>query len=180
MPVMPFGPTTEYRGFGAGFVDLPVSLQDDLATAVLAPLADQGLGSILVWRGRGGHDLKDAIERFNAGRQGDARAVMLAHPFERIWHEVGDPRIPGGHADSFATSIALYRHPELVRSGVALEPSRADVEWDDPDLNFTRYSESGIIGDASRASAELGKRLWDACVSWMAETIGVLGAHPSV
>ncbi len=34
-----------------------------------------------------------------------------------------------------------------------------EVNWDDPHLDFTQYSDTGVIGDATRASAELG---WDA------------------
>ena len=41
----------------------------------------------------------------------------------------------------------------------------AVVNWDDPHLDFTQYSDTGVIGDATRASAELGRRLWDEVIS---------------
>jgi len=45
LPALPFGPTPEHRGFGAGYVDLEPSLHDAVVEAVLAPLADQGFAA---------------------------------------------------------------------------------------------------------------------------------------
>ncbi len=40
-----------------------------------------------------------------------------------------------------------------------------EVNWDDPHLDFTQYSDTGVIGDATRACAELGRRLWNEVIS---------------
>jgi len=145
-----------------------------LIEAVLASLADQGFARILVWRGCGGHDLRGAIERFNEERRATATAYLPGHPFHDIWCRVGDPNVPGGHADSFTTSVALFRHPELVRPDFVPDLPSAQPDWDDPDLDFTRYSTTGVIGDARHASPELGARLWDACVEAVADIIRVI------
>ena len=94
-----------------------------------------------------------------------------------IWRRMGDPRDPGGHTDSFTTSLALYRHPGRVHidriPGLSKEP-----DWLDPDLDFSKYSTSGVIGDARYASAELGSLLWAACVEAMVSLLGEVVVHP--
>ena len=176
LPALPFGPTPEHRGFGAGYVDLEPSLHDAVVEAVLASLADQGFARILVWRGCGGHDLRDAVTRFNRDRSGAATAYLPGHPFHDIWCRLADPDVPGGHADSFTTSIARFRHPELVRPDLVPDAPSATPDWSDPALDFTRYSTTGVIGDARHASAELGARLWQACVDAVAEELRAIAA----
>jgi creatinine amidohydrolase len=177
VPVLPFGPTPEHRGFGSGFVDLPPRLHDALLEAIVASLVDQGFAKIMVWRGCGGHDLVAAVKRCNRRWAGLARVVLPSHPFDEIWRRVGDADAPGGHADSFATSIALYRHPELVHVDRIPEPSAAP-DWSSPHLDFTEYSSSGVIGDARSASGDLGARLWEACVDALAALISATATAP--
>jgi len=43
---------------------------------------------------------------------------------------------------------------------------------DDPDLDFSRFSPSGVIGDPTHASAALGAVLWEACVDAVVEVLG--------
>lgn len=170
LPVMPFGPTPEHRNFGSGFIDLPRPLHDAVLEAIIDSLADQGFQSVLVWRGCGGHDLVEAVQRSNARWQGRVKVMLPGHPFPDIWCRLGDPTVPGGHADSFATSIALHLHPEHVRLDLVPEPS-SPPDWNSPRLDFTDYSRSGVIGDARFANADLGAQLFDACVEAIARTI---------
>lgn len=171
LPAMPFGPTSEHRSFGAGYIDLPAETHDTVMRAVLESLADQGFGRILLWRGCGGHDLRLVVEEFNAARQATATTYLPRHPFHDIWCSVADATIPGGHADSFATSIALFRHPEHVRLDRIPETVSLEPAWGEPDLDLARYSTTGVIGDARHASAALGERLWEASVG---AVVGVL------
>ena len=59
----------------------------------------------------------------------------------------------------------------MVRVDRIPEPAVEPVDWDDPKLDFTRYSSSGVIGDPTQASAELGARLWDAVVDEVASIL---------
>ena len=68
-----------------------------------------------------------------------------------IWCRIGDPAIPGGHADSFATSIALHLRPEAVRADRIIDPQHGPVDW--------------------HASAELGAKLWEAVIDSVAATL---------
>ena len=169
LPALPFGPTPEHRGFGHGFVDLPVDVHEAVVEATLTSLADQGFATIVVWRGCGEHDLSGVVERFNGSRD-DARAHLPELPYHAIWCEVADRGVPGGHADNFTTSIALHRHPELVRTDAIPSGASAQPDWSRKDIDFTLVSSTGVVGDATHASAELGAKLWDSCVERIAAT----------
>jgi creatinine amidohydrolase len=132
---------------------------------------------MLVWRGCG-HDLTAAVRSLNEDRKGANRAFLPAHPFRDIWCSIADPAVPGGHADSFTTSVLLSRRPDAVRRdriphGVSEEP-----DWSDHALDFRTYSSTGVIGSAAHASAELGERLWRACVDAVAEVLRVIATDP--
>lgn len=165
LPATPFGPVPEHRGFGSGYVNIPHPLHEECVYNVLESLAEQGFHTIVVWRGCGEHRLQDAVDRFNARFNPGFRAFLPPLPYHDIWRRVGDPRIPGGHADSFTTSIALYKRPATVRLECIPASTSREVNWNDPHLDFTKYSETGVIGDATRASAELGRKLWHEVVS---------------
>ncbi len=40
-----------------------------------------------------------------------------------------------------------------------------EVHGYDPRLDFTKYSDNGVIGDLSKANIELGRRLWHGVIS---------------
>ncbi len=173
LPALPFGPTPEHRNFGSGFIDLPQALHEQVVAAVLESVVAQGFSRVVIWRGCGGHRLERVAAQFNAEHAGRARVFQPGFPFHDIWCAVGDPAVPGGHADSFSTSLALHRRPDSVRRDQipAPQPATANqqIDWDDPQLDFARYTTSGVIGDATHASAELGAKLWEAVVQKAAE-----------
>ena len=164
LPAIPFGPTPEHRNYGSGYIHIPMEVHQALVHSVLTSLAEQRFRRIVVWRGCGGHNLTQVVEQFNIEQAGKARALLPALPYHDIWCRIGDPSVPGGHADSFATSIALHLRPDAVRADLIARSPQETVDWDDPHLDFTRYSPSGVIGDPTHASAELGARLWQAVV----------------
>ncbi len=169
LPAMPFGPTPEHRHFGSGFIDLPLALHHALIEAILNSLLTQGFERMVLWRGCGGHDLAEAVDHFNQMHQGKAQAFLPPQPFHQIWCRLADPSVPGGHADSFTTSISLYLRPDSVRQDQIWDPHSTEVNWDDPHLDFARSSSTGVIGDPTHASAELGRRLWEAVVEEAAQ-----------
>jgi creatinine amidohydrolase len=170
LPALPFGPTPEHRNYGAGYIDIPVEIHHALIWAILTSLADQGFERILLWRGCGGHDLGDLVTRFNAA--GRALVSLPDHPFHAIWCRIGNPSVAVGHADSFTTSICLYLRPDDVRMERIVDPGPQSVDWDDENLDFAQYSATGVIGDPTHASAELGKELWLATVEAAASELG--------
>ena len=169
LPALPFGPTPEHRNYGSGYIHMPQYLHARMVASVLRSLAAQGFGRIVVWRGCGQYALEGVIAHFNRSHGGQAKAHLPALPYAAIMQGVA-PGIPGGHADSFATAIALYLRPEAVRVDRIPDPVDTPVDWDDPHLDFARYSATGVIGDATHATAELGARLWHVTVETIART----------
>jgi creatinine amidohydrolase len=160
LPAVPIGPTPEHRNYAAGYVDLPHSLHIKILLAILTSLADQGFQRIIVWRGCGQHNLDDMQKSFNKEFAGQTKVYLPAWSYHEIWCRLGDSSISGGHADSFATSIALFLRPEAVRLDRIYNPNNREVDWSDPQLDFFRYSTSGVIGDPTHARAELGAKMW--------------------
>ncbi len=171
LPAVPFGPTPEHRGYGGGYVDVPVEVHKVLIRAVLDSLAEQGFRRIVVWRGCGGHYLNEVVDRFNDEHAEAARAFLPSQPYQEIWCRLGDPSVPGGHADSFTTSIALHLRPWAVRADRIFDPQHEVVGWEESDLSFAKYSSTGVIGDPTHASAELGALLWPEVVEAVALTL---------
>lgn len=168
LPVMPFGPTPEHRNYGSGYIDIPKEQHEELVFAILKSLAEQGFQRIVVWRGCGQHDLRNTVSQFNRRYRRKTRAYLPGHSYHDIWCRIGDPANPGGHADAFATSIALYLRPKAVRIEKISNPHNEEVDWSDPNLDFSRYSTTGVIGNPTQASAELGVKLWEAVVEEVA------------
>jgi creatinine amidohydrolase len=177
LPTLPFGPTPEHRAFGAGFIDIPVAIFDQVIRSILDSLADQGFARILLWRGCGGHDLQAVAHQFN-GAHAEACTFLPAHPFHDIWCRVADATTPGGHADSFTTSIGMYHRPERLRPDRVPSEASAIPDWGDPDLDLARYSTTGVIGSAAHASAALGAQLWQECVEAAAELLRRIDHEP--
>lgn len=164
LPAVPFGPTSEHRNFHSGFVHLPAKLHHALVYAVLRSICEQGFTRIVLWNGYTRHDLDGVVTQFNAEHAGRANVFLPDIPYQTIWSEVGDPTVPGGHADSFTTSLALFLRPEVVRTDRIAAPRSKPVNWRDPRLDLTRHTNTGVVGDPTHASAELGQRLWDVTV----------------
>ncbi|HEX8683175.1 MAG TPA: creatininase family protein [Ardenticatenaceae bacterium] len=171
LAAMPFGPTPEHRNYGSGYIHIPAELHQALVRSVLDSLAEQGFTRLVLWRGCGGHVLDSVVEAFNQAHAGRARAFLPGHPYHDIWCRIGDPNVPGGHADSFTTSIALHLRPELVNEDRIYNPHHPPLDWEEPNLDFARYSTSGVIGDPTQASAELGEKLWHATVEAAAQVL---------
>ena len=169
LPVIPFGPTPEHRNYGSGYIDVPQELHENLIEAVLSSLAEQGFKRIVVWRGCHQHDFSGIIESFNRIYAGKVRAFLPKLPYSEIMERIA-PGIVGGHADSFATSIAMFLRPQAVREAKIPEPVNRPVDWNDPNLDFTRYSSSGVIGDPSHSSPDLGAKLWASIIDTVALT----------
>ena len=47
---------------------------------------------MILWRGCGGHDLAEVVERFNQMHQGKALAFLPPSPFHEIWCRLADLR----------------------------------------------------------------------------------------
>jgi len=162
LPTLPFGPTPEHAGFGFGYVNLRQSTHEALVQDVLQSLAEQGFPTLVIWRGCGQHDLGAVIDRFNASHKGCA-AYQPVIDYGAICDSAFGRSVPGGHADSFATSIRLHLDGDAVRMDKVREPTLQPFEWSDV-MDFALISDTGVIGDPTQASVEAGARIWELCV----------------
>jgi creatinine amidohydrolase len=167
LPTLPFGPTPEHRSFGSGYIDLPQELHEAVMMAALNSLAAQGFTCMVIWRGCGQHNLHRIVEEFNQTHLPHARAFQPDLPYAEIMEQFA-PGIAGGHADSFCTSIAMHLLPESVRLDRIPRVDTRLVDWGDPNLDFSRFSSSGVIGDPTQATVKLGAVLWRASVAAVA------------
>jgi creatinine amidohydrolase len=169
LPTLPFGPTPEHAGFGSGYVNLRQSTHEAVVEDVLESMAAQGFETVIVWRGCGQHDLATVIARFNASHDG-ARAWQPLPDYPRIADEAFGRRVPGEHADSFATSICMLLRPEAVRRELIARPAMRPFEWE-REMDFSRISDTGVLGDPTAASEAAGARLWELIVEEGAQIV---------
>ena len=167
LPALPFGPTPEHRNFGSGFIDLPQELHEAVVMAALNSLAAQGFRHLVIWRGCGQHNLRRIVEDFNQTHHSHARVIQPDLPYAEIMQQFA-PGIAGGHADSFCTSIAMHLRPESARLDKIPKADTRPVDWGNPSLNFSDFALTGVIGDPTQATAELGAVLWQASVAAVA------------
>ncbi|MBA4865631.1 creatininase family protein [Streptomyces sp. PSKA54] len=78
------------------------------------------------------------------------------------------------HAGEVETSILLHAHPELVRPGYESADFLADERRHLLTLGMPAYTESGVIGSPSLASAVKGKELLAGLVDSFAEYVSVV------
>lgn len=161
LPTLPFGPTPEHKNYGAGYINIPQSVYEEVIKSIITSMVEQGFNRFIIWRGCGGHYLENVINDLNITYKNNIQIYNPRHPFYDVWCTFEDHNIPGGHADSFTTSIGLYKRPESIRSELISNPLNSEPDWEDPELDFTKYSSTGVIGDPTKSSTELGKKLWN-------------------
>ncbi len=87
-----------------------------------------------------------------------------------------------GHACEYETSMLLYLRPELVQMDKAVKEMRVPAlkyfNWDHPNPAayawmdwWSRFSQSGVAGDPTVATRELGELLFNATIERMLELI---------
>ncbi len=124
-------------------------------------MVEQGFKKFIVWRGCGGHNLDNVVTQLHTSYKNSIQIYNPRHPFYEVWCKFADSNIPGGHADSFTTSIGLYKRPESIRQELISNPMNSEPDWEDPELDFTKYSSTGVVGDPTKSSKELGEKLWN-------------------
>lgn len=166
LPALPFGPTPEHKNYGSGYINIPQSVYEDVLKAIIQSLVEQGFKSFVFWRGCGGHQLDNLMSDLgDSYKDNNIKIYNPAHPYYDVWCKFGDSHIPGGHADSFTTSIGLYKRPQNIRTELIANPYNREPDWDDPNLDFTKYSDTGVIGDPTHSSSDLGKKLWNETIN---------------
>ncbi|MFN9645695.1 MAG: creatininase family protein [Cyanobacteriota bacterium] len=186
LPVQAIGFTPEHRGF-AGTFSLRATDLIALVKGVGGELARCGFHRLVLMNGHGGQIglLEVAARELRASDPG--LAVLPCF----LWRGLKDPaslipepeRQQGLHAGLAETSLMLHLAPELVgperlADGLhpRLEPPRGwSWEGEAPAAWLTgEISRSGVIGDPSGATAELGQRLFAELLDGWAQRLRAL------
>lgn len=157
-----------------------VSLEREALSAHLEGIAgtalENGFDALLLLNGHGGNAaLIDSVVVSIGADHPEVEVTGLTYfaLAAEIADDVRDSPIGGtGHGGEFETSLMLHLHPELVdmdRAEGTMMESRYDLARKDifsaGPLSvyrpFTAYSDSGVIGDPTLATAEKGERLFD-------------------
>ncbi|MGB7563642.1 MAG: creatininase family protein [Prochlorococcaceae cyanobacterium] len=185
LPLSPFGFSPEHRDF-PGTVSLGAELMIQLVVEVGADLARTGFERVVLFNGHGGQ-----IGLLQAA----ARQLRAEHPELAVlpcflWSgpagisaQLPEPEHSEGlHAGLAETSLMLHLAPELVgperpRDGqLAIPPPTGwSLEGAVPDAWLTGdLSSSGVVGDATNASDQLGSSLNRALVDGWSQLLANL------
>jgi len=157
-----------------GTIVLPQETVIDTLAAVIRSLADMGFRKVAVVSTHGNHD---GVTRVAARRAADECGVGpgLFFPAACVADILKDKGKggPGGtcHACEFETSVMLHLAPELVDMRVAPGGDRivSPTPWPSSQAFISTWtlqkSRSGVYGDPTVATAELGKLLFDKMVA---------------
>lgn len=177
LPVQQIGFAPEHKGF-PGTISLRAEQLLHLVDTVGAELARCGFRRLVVMNGHGGQIglLEAAARQLRASHPSLAvlPCFLWRGPEDLAAHICEPERSQGLHAGLAETSLMLHLAPHLVGSerqadGLdhpASPPEGWSWEGQAPTAWLTaELSRSGVIGDPSGATAELGKQLFDRLVS---------------
>ncbi|UJW36591.1 creatininase family protein [Saccharothrix sp. AJ9571] len=141
---------------------------DDVATSLRA----SGIEKLVLINGHGGNYVLSNIVQQSAG--------LALFPSSECWDDV---RAAAGletsaysdmHAGELETSILLHAHPDLVRPGYETADELAEDRRDLLTLGLSAYTESGVVGRPSLATAAKGRDVLDRLVEAFGDCLDAL------
>jgi creatinine amidohydrolase len=159
-----------------GTVSISSSTLHSVIDDIYRSLTDGGLTSLVIVNCHGGnYSLANVVQEANArGKK------MALFPSGRDW---ADARQSAGlatsnhedmHAGELETSILLHAHPDLVRDGYQAADWVADDRRHLLTTGMGEYTQSGVIGRPSLASADKGKAVLASLVESFASVLEIL------
>ncbi|MEU6221797.1 creatininase family protein [Streptomyces sp. NPDC047022] len=142
-----------------------VSISSVTLHAVVRDIAESlrrsGVDALVVVNGHGGNYVLGNVVQESMG----SGVQMALYPAPEDWETARERAgvltslLSDMHAGEIETSILLHSHPELVKPGYETTDFVADDRRHLLTLGMSAYTESGVIGRPSLASAEKGERL---------------------
>lgn len=158
-----------------------VSISARTLHAVVTDIADSlhrsGIDTLILINGHGGNYVLRNVVQESAGRG----VRMALFPGSADWDAararagVETPSHTDMHAGEVETSILLYAHPELVKEGYESADWVADDRKQLLTLGMSAYTESGVIGRPSLASARKGRELLAGLTEAFGEYVALFG-----
>ena len=160
-----------------GTVSISSSTLRSMIDDIYRSITDAGLTSLVILNCHGGNYVLA-----NVVQEGNVRGKRIAlFPSGADWSDarqsarLATSNHEDMHAGELETSILLHVHPELVRDGYQAADWVADDRRHLLTTGMGEYTQSGVIGRPSLASAEKGKTLLAALVESFASVLEILG-----
>ncbi|GAA3631012.1 creatininase family protein [Microlunatus ginsengisoli] len=176
LPPITISCSHEHANF-PGTVSITSSTLTRMIDDIRDSLRSQGIEKLVLVSGHGGnYVLSNVAQQANA----DARTILL-YPSVADWDRA---RIAAGlqttahddmHGGEGETSILLHYASSTVRDGWSSADHEAASRPDFLTLGMRGYTESGIIGRPSLATADKGKRLVEELAAGVAPHLSILG-----
>ena len=192
LPQIPYGFETHHMDF-PGTIDIGMEHLLDFVLDVTKSVAHHGFRYILIADGHGSNmPILDLVARRTI-LETDALCGCFIWPSlaPQVITELRESPVPGGmaHACELETSVYLHVDPDRVQMDKAvkdmnLPPSKfiwLDLMKGSPVLlmdHWTRFSRSGVVGDPTLATADKGKRVFDAVVAALVELVREFRSRP--
>ncbi|MER7715561.1 creatininase family protein [Streptomyces flaveolus] len=128
---------------------------------IAASLRRSGVDALVLVNGHGGNYVLGNVVQ-EASARGERMALFpAAEDWEAARQRAGvaTSLLTDMHAGEIETSILLHTHPECVRPGYEAADFVADDRRHLLSLGMSAYTDSGVIGRPSLASAEKGREL---------------------
>lgn len=128
---------------------------------IAASLRHSGVDTLVLVNGHGGNYVLGNVVQESVGTGTRMALFPAMEDWEAALERAGveTSLLTDMHAGEIETSILLHAHPELVRPGYETSDFVADDRRHLLTLGMAGYTESGVIGRPSKASAEKGKEL---------------------
>jgi creatinine amidohydrolase len=172
LPSVPVGVSQHHQQFHGTLWTDPATFAAYVGD-IVESLASHGLRKVVVVNGHGGND--DALERAARGLRERETAFVVPWNWwanlQQLFAALFDTHALG-HADAAETSLLSAIRPDLVRED-ALEAAQVgaseqwgrDVASTNVDFDAAASSESGAVGEPTRASADAGEQLYEQAVA---------------
>ncbi len=184
MPLVPYGFETHHLDFPG-----PIAIDGDAFMGYLLgitrSLAHHGFKRIVILNSHGSN--RPFVEIVARRTVIDTGVLCVATgPYEPGWAAIealrrSEPGRGIAHACEFETSVYLYLAPDLVQMDRAVKEwglqTSAFFRWDNgpSPVEFmdwwSRFSRSGVVGDPTVASADTGRRMFEAAAAALVEFI---------
>lgn len=169
LPTLSVGISEEHRCFDGTLYVSPSTFRSYVAETVRSAPVDR----VVVVNGHGGN--VDALHETCARLTRDDDA-----PFATYWTwwraaELGDAEM--GHAGRVETSVLLHLAPETVDEDAAVEGSDSWGEYAETAplaYDTDEFTQDGVVGDPTEATAEEGERLYDDAVESLVRLVATL------